>query len=415
MTGRERTYSGPAHFGWLEVTMRTGLARILLFLLLGLMAMPGLDAVSAQTTTKTTATTKTVNVELILDSSGSMAERLDSGQTRIEAAKQVLTNVIGELPEQPNINVGFRVYGHKGNNTEAGKSVSCRSTELKVPIKGVDKKALQDQVNAYQPVGWTPLSLSLREAGKDFPEADANTVNAVVLVTDGLETCGGDPCSASRQIKTGASAITTHVIGFALDETERANLQCIVDESGGLLLGAGDADELSAALFTVLEELQVVVKNGFIEIESIGGVFPKAKIDGQAEVTDSNPSGGEPFSTTLTTENRVEVPAGSYDVHWQNPSGAETHITVTVEPDKTAFIRGSIFRFPHGGGEVYRFTDLSGVIIWEDQIEFGDAVWVLPGVYRLQITELTGTPILLSMDVQTLPGEVTEVQVLTAP
>jgi hypothetical protein len=40
---------------------------------------------------------------------------------------------------------------------------------------------------------------------------------------------------------------------------------------------------------------------------------------------------------------------------------------------------------------------------------------VLPGVYRLQITELTGTPILLSMDVQTLPGEVTEVQVLTAP
>ena len=73
---------------------------------------------------------------------------------------------------------------------------------------------------------------------------------------------------------TGPSAITTHVIGFALDETEQANLQCIVDESGGLLLGAGDADELSKALFTVLEELEVVVKNGFIEIESIGGVFP---------------------------------------------------------------------------------------------------------------------------------------------
>jgi hypothetical protein len=389
--------------------MRNGLVRLLLIVVMGLFALPGLAPARAQTSTKT------VNVELILDSSGSMAEELESGQSRIDAAKTVLSNVIEQLPEQDNINVGFRVYGHKGNNTEAGKSESCRSTELKVPINGVDKAKLQAEVDAYEPVGWTPLSLSLREAGDDFEPADENTVNAVVLVTDGLETCGGDPCSASRLIKTGDSAITTHVIGFALSETEQANLQCIVDESGGLLLGAGDADELNAALFQVLEELEVVVANGFIEIESIGGVFPKATIDGVQAADDSNPTGGEPFTLTLTTENRVEVPVGTYEVHWLNPSGSETRITVTVEGDKTAVIRGSIFRFPHGGGEIYRFTDLAGVVIWEDQIEFGDAVWVLPGVYRLQITELTGTPILLSMDVQTLPGEVTEVQVLTAP
>jgi hypothetical protein len=389
--------------------MRNGLARLLLIVVLGLISVPGLSTARAQTPANT------VNVELILDSSGSMAEQLESGQTRIDAAKLVLTDVIAQMPERENVNVGFRVYGHKGNNTEAGKSESCRSTELKVPINGVDKAKLQAEVDAYEPVGWTPLALSLREAGDDFPAADDNTVNAVVLVTDGLETCDGDPCSASRQIKTGGSAITTHVIGFALSETEQANLQCIVDESGGLLLGAGDVDELSAALFRVLEELEVVIANGFLEIESIGGVFPKATIDGVQAADDSNPTGGESFTLTLTTENRVELPVGTYDVHWVNPSGSETRVTVTVEGDKTAFIRGSIFRFPHGGGEIYRFTDLGGVVIWEDQIEFGDAVWVLPGVYRLQITELTGTPILLSMDVQTLPGEVTEVQVLTAP
>jgi hypothetical protein len=389
--------------------MRTGLFRLLLIFVLAFISIPGQHIARAQ------APASTVNVELILDSSGSMAEQLESGQTRIDAAKEVLTDVIQQLPEAENINVGFRVYGHEGNNTESGRAVSCASTELQVPIEGVDKEALQAQVDAYQPVGWTPLSLSLREAGEDFPDAADNVVNAVVLVTDGLETCGGDPCNASRLIKTGPSAITTHVIGFALDEAERANLQCIVDESGGLLLGAGDIDELSAALFTVLEELEVVIVNGFIEIESIGGVFPQATIDGVGAADDSNPEGGEPFTTTLTTENRVEVPAGEYEVHWLNPSGQETRITVTVQGDQTAFIRGSIFRFPHGGGEIYRLTDLSGIVIWEDQIEFGDAVWVLPGVYRLQLVELTGTPILLSMDVQTLPGEVTEVQVLTAP
>jgi hypothetical protein len=356
----------------------------------------------------------TVNVELILDSSGSMAEVDATGQSRIDAAKQVLNSVIDQLPEREGVNVGFRVYGHEGNNTEAGKAESCDSTELKVPVEGVDKDALRSQVGTYQPVGWTPIALSLRESEQDFPAAASNVVNAVVLVTDGLETCGGDPCSASRALKNGDSAITTHVIGFALAEEEQANLQCIVDESGGLLLGAGNAEELSAALFQVLEELDVVVMNGFLEIESIGGVFPKATIDGVQEATDSNPS-GEPFTATLTDSNKIELPAGKYDVHWANPSGQESQVQVEIEAEKTTVIRGSIFRFPHGAGEIYILKDTAGTVIWQDQIEAGDQVWVLPGVYRLELAELTGDAVIISLDVQTLPGSMTVVDVLTAP
>jgi hypothetical protein len=357
---------------------------------------------------------RSVNVELILDSSGSMGEQLESGQTRIDAAKQVLNQVIDALPVQEGINVGFRVYGHEGNNTESGKSESCQSTELVVPIEGVDKEALREQVNAYTPVGWTPLTLSLRESEEDFDPPAADEANFVVLVTDGLETCGGDPCSASRALKRSDKAITTHVIGFALAEEERQNLQCIVDESGGLLLGAGSADELSAALFQILEEVQVVVRNGVLEIESIGGIFPKATIDGQAEATDTNPE-GEPFSATLTDQNTIELPAGTYLVHWPNPSGEETSVTVEVEAEQTTRIRGSILRFPHGAGEIYVLKAQDGTIIWQDQIETGNYVWVLPGVYRLELLELTGDAVLLSMDVQTLPGSVTEVEVTTAP
>jgi hypothetical protein len=358
--------------------------------------------------------TKTVNVEFILDSSGSMADEDASGQPRIESAKQVLTEVIDQLPEREGINVGFRVYGHKGNNTEAGKSVSCSSTELKVPVEGVDKDALNSQVASYEPVGWTPIALSLREAGKDFPPAADDIVNAVVLVTDGLETCGGDPCSASRSIKNGPSAVTTHVIGFALAEEEQANLQCIVDESGGLLLGANNADQLGDVFFQVLEELEVVVTNGTLEIESIGGLFPKATIDGLQDATDSNPD-AEPFTATFTDSNTIEVPAGKYDVHWVNPSGQESHVQIEVEADKTTVIRGSILRFPHGAGETYVLKDTAGTIIWQDQIQVGDLVWVVPGIYRLELAELTGDAVLISMDVQTQPGGVTEIDVTTAP
>ncbi|HEY7032914.1 MAG TPA: hypothetical protein VH482_16335, partial [Thermomicrobiales bacterium] len=341
-------------------------------------------------------------------------EELEGGQTRIDAAKQVLNQVIDALPVQEGINVGFRVYGHKGNNNESGKAESCKSTELKVPIQGVDKQALRDQVNAYSPVGWTPLALSLRESANDFHPPAADEANFDVLVTDGLETCGGDPCSASRALKNSDVAVTTHVIGFALGEEERQNLQCIVDESGGLLLGAGSADELSKALFQILQEVQVVVRNGFLEIESIGGIFPKATIQGQSGATDTNPQ-GKPFTATLTDQNKIELPAGTYDVFWPNPSGQQTAVTVEVEADKTTVVRGSILRFPHGAGEIYVLKAQDGTIIWKDQIEIGDYVWVLPGIYRLELQELTGDAVLLSMDVQTLPGSVTEVDVTTAP
>lgn len=356
----------------------------------------------------------TVNVELILDSSGSMAETDASGQSRIDAAKAALNNVIDALPEREGVNVGFRVYGHEGNNTEAGRAQSCQSTELKVPVQGIDKEALRSQVEVFQPVGWTPLALSLRESEADFPDAADNVVNAVVLVTDGLETCGGNPCSASRALKTGSSAITTHVIGFALDAEEQSNLQCIVDESGGLLLGAGNAEELNAALFQVLEQLEVVIVNGTLEIESIGGLFPRATIDGVQQATDSNPA-GEQFSATLTDSNTIELPAGIYDVHWTNPSGEESRVQVEIQAEQTTVIRGSMFRFPHGAGEIYTLKDTAGTVIWQDQIEIGDLVWVLPGIYRLQLTELTGNAVIISLDVQTLPGSVTQVDVLTAP
>ena len=114
---------------------------------------------------------RTVNLELILDLSGSMARDIGGGETRMEAAKRVMNDVIDALPEREGVNVGFRIYGHLGDNTEAGRDVSCQSSDLVVPIQGVNKPALRDQVAAAQPIGWTPIALSLQRAGGDFQPA----------------------------------------------------------------------------------------------------------------------------------------------------------------------------------------------------------------------------------------------------
>ena len=359
-----------------------------------------------------------VNVELIMDSSGSMAAQTDDGEPRIDAAKRVLNQVIDAIPvDRAELNVGFRVFGHQGNNTEAGRAESCQSSDLTVPVDGVDPDALREQVANYAPVGWTPIGLSLERAAADFPAASETVTNAIILVTDGLETCDSDPCAIATALKESDAAVTVYVVGLGLDEEELRITGCIAENTGGQIVGAQNAGELSAALFTFLEELQVVVTTGFLEIESIGGLYPLAALTcADQPATDSNPQGGQPFTYTFTEDtNKVEVPIGVCDLAWTNPSGNTTTIKVNIEADRTTFVRGSILKFPQGAGEIYELKAQDGTVIWQDQIEQGDWVWVLPGIYSCDLLELVGDPILLSFVVQTLPGSATQVEIFTAP
>ncbi len=350
-----------------------------------------------------------VNLELVLDLSGSMARDLGGGETRMEAAKRVMNDVIDALPEREGVNVGFRIYGHEGDNTNAGREESCQSSDLVVPIEGVDKEALRQQVQQAEPIGWTPIALSLERAGGDF-EAAENVSNNIVLVTDGEETCGGDPCAVARSLNQGDADVTTHVVGFALTEAQAELIDCIAEEGGGLNLRANNALELSDSLFAVLEQIEVVIQNGFLEIEDIGGLWPRATV---SFIATGDQAEREPI--TLTDQNRIELATGLYEVRWTNPSGQESLIQVNIEAGRTTWVRGSILKFPQGAGEIYEVTDLSGVVIWLDTFELGNYVWVLPGIYTMELVERVGDPVLIMAQVQTLPGSVTQLELSTAP
>lgn len=351
----------------------------------------------------------TVNLELILDLSGSMARDIGGGETRMEAAKRVMNDVIDALPEQEGVNVGFRIYGHLGDNTEAGRAVSCHSSELVVPIAGVNKPALREEVAAAQPIGWTPIALSLERAGGDFQPAEG-VRNHILLVTDGEETCGGDPCDVAEALREGDASIITHVVGFALTQQQANLVNCIAERGGGLNLRAANARELSDAIFSVLEEIEVVLQNGFLEIEEIGGLFPRATIE-------FIPSGDQSprDAITLSTDNRVELGVGFYTVSWTYASGGEISIRVNIEAGRTTWVRGSLLSFPQGAGEIYVVQDLAGTVIWQAPFERGNSVWVLPGIYTMDLVERVGDPVLIMAQVQTLPGSETLLEVFTAP
>lgn len=394
---------------WRHCQLRNLALVALLLVMVGFLGAP----MAAAQNDPTQADTRTVNVELILDASGSMAQQVGNGESRMQAAKRVMNDVIDALPEREGVNVGFRVYGHKGNNTEAGKAESCASSDLLVPIDGVNKAELRKQVAIFNPTGWTPIAESLKRAGDDFKGKTGESItNAIVLVTDGEETCAPPQavCDAAQQLKQGDTAVTTHVVGFALTPEQADLVSCIAEQGGGLNLGAANAQELSAALFQVLEQLEVVIQTGFLEIEEIGGLFPRATITFVAN-GDQTPKA----PITLTDQNKIELDAGFYDVSWKNPGGGETKIRVNIEASRTTWVRGSLLKFPQGAGEIYIVKDIAGVVIWQAPFEQGDTVWVLPGIYTMELVERVGDPVLIMAQVQTLPGSVTQLEVFTAP
>jgi len=395
--------------GWVQRAFNLLLLLVLTTSSAGLLGLMSPHSAAAAAATQNDQAIRTVNLELILDLSGSMARDIGGGETRMEAAKRVMNDVIDALPEREGVNVGFRIYGHLGDNTEAGRAVSCQSSELVVPIQGVNKPALRDQVAAAQPIGWTPIALSLERAGGDFQPGEG-VANHILLVTDGEETCGGDPCAVAESLKTGDANLTTHVVGFALNEEQARLVSCIAQRGGGLNLRAANARELSNALFSVLEEIQVVVQNGFLEIEEIGGLFPRATITFVAS-GDQTPRD----AITLTTDNRMELAVGLYDVSWTYATGGKISIRVNIEAGRTTWIRGSLLKFPQGAGEIYVVKDLAGTVIWQAPFEEGDYVWVLPGIYTMDLVERVGDPVLIMAQVQTLPGSATQLEIFTAP
>ncbi|MFA5567840.1 MAG: VWA domain-containing protein [Trueperaceae bacterium] len=176
------------------------------------------------------------HVELILDASGSMFNKLDDGRYRIVAAKDVLTQLIAALPETEGLNVGLRVYGWELRGSDPG---SCEDSRLFVPIDGVDRQLLLDTVRNTQARGSTPIAYSLQRAADDLSGRTGTKV--VVLITDGLEACGGDVRGAAEALK--AAGVDLRIIGFDLDPRSAASFDGL-----GTFENAASAAELLSAL-----------------------------------------------------------------------------------------------------------------------------------------------------------------------
>ncbi|WP_051556310.1 VWA domain-containing protein [Alkalihalobacterium bogoriense] len=189
---------------------------------------------------------------VILDVSGSMRNEID-GKPMMDIAKEAIQEFTSNLPEKAN--VGLRVYGHEGKSTGADKSQSCQSTELVYDIQPLKQSEFDSILHQFEPTGWTPIALSLDEAMKDFEKfpGEENT-NLVYVVSDGIETCDGDPVAAAKALSESNIQPIINVIGFNVDMDGQRHLREVAEAGGGIYTNAGNEEQLHAA-FNQAEEL----------------------------------------------------------------------------------------------------------------------------------------------------------------
>lgn len=175
-------------------------------------------------------------VVIVLDASGSMWAQID-GKPKLEIARESLRTVLQSVPADREI--GFMAYGHR----EKG---SCEDIELIVPPQAGSAAAVSAAADSLKFIGKTPLTSAVKQAAEALKYTEDKAT--VILITDGLETCKGDPCALGKELRAAGVDFTVNVVGFGLTADEGKQVACLADNTGGKYIQAYDEQALQDAL-----------------------------------------------------------------------------------------------------------------------------------------------------------------------
>jgi hypothetical protein len=311
------------------------------------------------------------SVLLILDASGSMNAKLPNGETRIAVAQRAIKGVASFVPAQAQLSL--RMYGAQS----AARQKNCQDTHLAVPFGAASASggAITTTVDGAKAQGYTPIAYSLGQAASDFAAAAKERV--IVLVSDGKETCQGDPVVAAKALA--AKGITVHTVGFVVDTAARGQLQAIARATGGTYFDAPVGPELPETLKSALGACKKRVVT-----------LPPKPQPGKLRTTSAtythdifNAETGQKVGQFDRMHTQVELPAGIYEVAF-NPGRWKG---IEVRPRETTTIEPGLLKVQ---------TPVDGVFVNADVVDsetgekhgtfdpMASAVTLMPGVYDLR-------------------------------
>lgn len=171
--------------------------------------------------TQTSKQTQPTRILFVFDASKSMVN-LHEGSTRMEGAKKLFYQFLDTLGKQKNYQFALRMYGH----TVKYPPGDCKDSRLVVPFSAKSNlELIKQKVAAAKPTGITPIEHSLTEAANDFPDAKAK--NIIILITDGIEECDGDPCAARQKLMQKGIVFKPFIVGIGLSPEQIKTFECV--------------------------------------------------------------------------------------------------------------------------------------------------------------------------------------------
>lgn len=166
----------------------------------------------------------TNRILFIFDDSYSMYAPWNSN-IKIEVAKKVMGEFLDSLVNVPNLELALRCYGH---TTFFKPNRNCEDTRLEIPFGPARTTAakIKQRIQKLEPMGTTPIAYSLGQSAGDFTSC-GNCRNIVILITDGIEECGGYPCEVSAALQRKGVFLRPFVIGVGLNMQYAESFACM--------------------------------------------------------------------------------------------------------------------------------------------------------------------------------------------
>lgn len=175
----------------------------------------------------------------VFDASQSMIGSWQNS-TKFEIATRLFMDLLDSLRNVNDLELALRLYGHQ----KMYPPQDCDDTRLEVPFAKDNITRIKHVLKTVTPKGTTPIAFSLLQAAKDFTPC-SNCRNIIILITDGIEECGGDPCAASVELQKEGIILKPFVVGIG--KSFREQFECV-----GTYFDASNEKEFRTALNVII-------------------------------------------------------------------------------------------------------------------------------------------------------------------
>jgi Ca-activated chloride channel family protein len=187
----------------------------------------------------------------LLDASYSMNKSWNEG-SRWQNAMKTMIDITDSIASIPNVEFGLRIYGHQFSLREN----NCKDSRLELPFGSVNKNSIRKKLAGIQPNGVTPIAYSLEKCVNDFALTNDLSRNFLIVITDGEESCGGDPCAITQMLLQNGIVLKPVVLGIQLPDVLQQQFNCI-----GELINTNSGEELQNELTKIV--MQTISKTTF--------------------------------------------------------------------------------------------------------------------------------------------------------